>query len=316
MPKRRQHRNKSETNRRKREAVEDVILESSSDVAEVEEFDLNALNIDLDLTLPGDYRFRGLETPIDISVSRDLVALEDSTQARKDVANQQLARMDDLGEMTPEMLDARKIIHPGMGNYNIINAFREIRTRLLQKSNGKNFSVMVVSLNSNMGSTFTAVNLGAAFAYEGEKTALLVECNQHDGKLNELLGLRATIGLSNYLVDPEMDVSDIIYPVGISRMRVVPFGNAKNSRMEFFTSERMREFFPVVKRRYIDRYIVVHAPPLEMSADAAILSSIVDQVLVVVPYGKVSNARLRTAIKMLPKKKIAGLLLNNCKSYV
>ena len=54
---------------------------------------------------------------------------------------------------------------------------------------------------------------------------------------------------------------------------------------------------------------------VEVTADAAILSEVADQIVVVVPYGKISNSRLQKALKLLPKKKIAGLVVNDLVKY-
>jgi protein-tyrosine kinase len=55
---------------------------------------------------------------------------------------------------------------------------------------------------------------------------------------------------------------------------------------------------------------------LEVSADAAILSEVVDYIVVVVPYGKVTESRINKAVKLLPQEKIAGIIINNRKNYV
>jgi len=99
-------------------------------------------------------------------------------------------------------------------------------------------------------------------------------------------------------------------------MRFVPVGRRRETIGEFFSSERMRDFILQVKKRYSDRYVILNAPPLEVSADAAILSEISDRIIVVLPYGKVSNARLAKALKLIPQEKIAGFVLNDKLQYV
>lgn len=255
------------------------------------------------------------DTPLDFDIVHELVPVADTTMVRKRAAGRELVKMNDQQVRSDDWLLAHRIVHPNMPDYSVMNSFREIRTRLLQKSQGKNFICMVASLNRAMGATFTALNLAAAFAYEGGKTSLLIDCNPRDRQLSEMLDLKDARGLSDYVVDPEMDAMDIIYSVGISRLRLIPFGSAVDSRQEFLGSERMREFMDVLKRRHIDRFIIIDAPPVELSADASILSELADYVLLVVPYGEVTNRRLRRVIKSFPADKIAGIVLNNCKTY-
>ncbi len=205
----------------------------------------------------------------------------------------------------------KRIVFPEMDRFEILNAFREIRTQIVQHAQHKNQIVMVVSLQHDMGATFSAVNLAASFAYEGEKTALIVDCDQRQSKLEKLFNQDRNHGFSDYLEDDEMETEDIIYPTGIKRMRYVPMGHRHSQLGEFFTSARTREFFIQLKKRYIDRYIILNAPPLEVSADAAILSELCDQIVVIVPYGEVTNLRLLKALRLLPKPKITGIVINN-----
>jgi len=175
---------------------------------------------------------------------------------------------------------------------------------------------MVVSLAHDMGATFTTVNIGAAFSYEGQKTSLLIDCNQQKPKLDRLFDIKAKYGLTDYLYDTRVGAKKIIYPTGINRMNFIPIGHRKNVGGEFLSSERMQEIISVLKRRYADRYIILNAPPLEVSADAAILSEVVDYIIIVVPYGRVSKSRINKSVKLLPKEKIAGIILNKRKNYV
>jgi len=278
--------------------------------------------LDLDLT----DRTSGLsETRLDISLVTDLVPeqnegdhtrLQDRQELTLRSGKRHLEKIRSSGYMGPFESQAKRIIHPDMDDYSIMNSFREIRTHLIQKSPGKNFVLMVVSLAHDMGATFFSVNIGAAFSYEGQKTSLLVDCNQRKPKLNRLFDTETRYGLSDYLHDPKIRSKNIIYPTGIYRMNFIPIGHRSNEKREFLSSERMQEFIGIIKRRYADRYIILNAPPLETSADAAILSEVVDYIIVVVPYGRVTESRISKALKLLPQEKIAGIILNKRKNYV
>lgn len=210
----------------------------------------------------------------------------------------------------------RKIVHPKMDNYEILNTYREIRTELIHKSEGKNLVVMMVSLQHGMGTTFNAVNLAAAFSYEGEKTSLIVDCDVNRRKLGRYFPDNGEYGLTDYLVNGDIGTEKIIYPTGISRMRYIPVGSKHQEIGEFFSTERMRNFIEEVKRRYSDRYIILNAPPIEASVDAAILSEISDFIIFILPYGKISNDRLSRAMKLIPKEKIIGFVINNKINHV
>lgn len=282
----------------------------------VGELDTRADDFELDFQLSNDDGPAKNETPIDFSVSKELVRLTGEPAREDSTIGRHLAKMSDFEFLDAEQLQEKRIIHPEMDDYEIINSFREIRTRLLQKSENKNFVLMVTAINRHMGATFTTVNLGAAFSFEGEKTSLLIDCHPQDNSLSKLLDLEQSLGLSDYINNPEIELNRIIYQTGVNRMRLIPFGSSRAGRLEFLASERMREFIRVLKNRYSDRFIILNAPPLEVSADAAILSEVADYVLVVFPYGQVSNSRIKRAIKSLPREKIAGMVMNNCMKYL
>ncbi len=278
--------------------------------------DTRSEGFQVDLEVGGESGSTERDTPVDFSVSKDMVPVGGrGTNSADSTASRQLARMSEYEFLDSETLRRKRIVYPEMDDFSIMNSFREIRTRLLQKSENENFVLIVVSIGHEMGTTFTTVNLGAAFSYEGERTALLIDCQPDSKNLGELLGMQDTMGLSDYFSSRDIDVSDIIYPTGVSRMRLIPFGTKGDAGHRFLTSERMKEFLGALKRRHKDRFIFINTPPLEVSADAAILSEVADYVLVVLPYGKVSKNRLNKAIKSLPPNKIAGVVMNDCKRY-
>ena len=186
--------------------------------------------LDLDLT---DRTNVLSETRLDIPLVADLVPEYDGeeltrVQDRKELTlrsgKHHLKKIRKSGHLNLFELQAKRIVHPDMEDYSVMNSFREIRTHLIQKNPRKNFVLMVVSLAHNMGATFFSVNIGAAFSYEGQKTSLLVDCNQRKPKLNKLFDTETRYGLSDYLDDPKIRSKNIIYPTGIYRMNFIPIG--------------------------------------------------------------------------------------------
>ena len=200
------------------------------------------------------------------------VVLSDSRDLTVRSTKQLLKKMQENKLFDAHDYQEKRIVHPSMQKSEIMNTFREIRTKLLQSSGRKNFVLMVVSLRDEMGSSFCAANIGTAFSFEGQKTSLVIDCNLKKSKLNNTFPGEYKHGLTDYLDDGDIEIEDIIYPTGISRMRYIPIGNRSETIGEFFSSDKMSEFLLQIKKRYSDRYIIVNSPPVETSADAAILS--------------------------------------------
>lgn len=262
---------------------------------------------------------QGLENNYEAKVNQDRqsgagwdnIVLSDSRDLTIRSSKRQLKGMQESKLFDAHDYQEKRIVHPGMQNPEIMNTFREIRTKLIQSSEKKNFVLMVVSLRDGMGASFCSVNVAAAFSLEGQKTSLIIDCNLRNSKLDNIFPGEYDFGLTDYLDDGDINIESILYPTGITRMRYIPIGNKRETIGEFFSSDKMSEFISQIKRRYSDRYIIINSPPVETSADAAILSDICDYILIVIPYAKISNSRLTKAIAMLPKDKIVGLVINN-----
>jgi len=222
-----------------------------------------------------------------------------------------ISNMAELGRMSIEEMAERRIVYPGMPNKEVLNTFRELRTQLLKLGGNSNMVIMVTSLTDKAGTSFISTNLGAVFALDKTKTALLIDCNLYDPSLEKLLDVEPDYGLTDYLAEEKLDVNDIIYATGIPRLRVVPVGTHTEVGAEYFSSARMAGFIDNLKTRYPDRYLILDAPPIGISAEARILTELSDLVVLVVPYGRVNEAQVTAAIDTIGEDKLAGIIFNN-----
>lgn len=228
-------------------------------------------------------------------------------------ASELIARMREIAPLDKHALTQYRLIHPEMGENRTVRAFREIRTKVIQKTQGRNCVIMVTSVTSKGGSSFVSLNLSAAFAFDAGKTALLMDCNFRNPFLHKMFNARKEPyhGLTDYLENPDMDIADIIHPIGIERLRVIPSGGQREIPAEYFTSVKMRRLLESIRQRYRERYIVLDAPPMTESADTQIIAELCDYVVLVVPYGKVSDAQVVNSAKAIGEKKLLGVVFNN-----
>lgn len=224
---------------------------------------------------------------------------------------QQIKQMAEVELLSARALEDKKIIDPSTVNKSLLNTFRDIRTKLIQSSNKKNFVAMVSSLVHGGGSTFVGINLAAAFALDQSKTSLLIDCNLYEPALDKIFNLNPEYGLTDYLEDPTLNVDDIIYASGVQRLRVVPAGSLREAGAEYFSSERMAGFIDAIKARYPDRFIFIDSPPANLSAEGRIVADLSDFAILVAPYGKVNAAQIQSGVDVVGKDKVAGLIFNN-----
>jgi protein-tyrosine kinase len=223
----------------------------------------------------------------------------------------QIALMREGTTRSVSFLEDRHLIHPRMADKRLLNQCRNVRTRLLQRSAGGNAITLVTAVGDNASAATMAINLAISFALDSTKTALLIDCNIHDPVLDQILDVEVGLGLSDCLMDDSVGMEEILYQTGIARLRLIPAGSHLESGAEFFTSTRMKLFLHAVKLRYPDRFIVLHAPPVDISADSRILADLCDMTVLVAGYGAVSESRLMDAANIVGRERLAGVVLSD-----
>jgi len=210
----------------------------------------------------------------------------------------------------PGDLDQRGLIRPQQGEDPTVQAFRELRTKIVQLTQGQNAIVLVTSVGQGCGSSFVSRNLAAAFAFDVGKTALLIDCNLAAPSVHGLLRNAAVPGLADYLENPTLDIEKIIHPLGIARYRLITAGKRREAPDELFTSGKMKQLMEAVRRRYVERFIVLDGPPMSHIADIRILSDLADYVLVVARYGQSTNTQIANCVSAIGEKKLIGIVFN------
>lgn len=226
----------------------------------------------------------------------------------------QIAQMREDTVRSAEFLEQRHLIHARMQDRKALNQFRNVRTRLLQSCGSDNAVVLVSAVGEGAGSANMALNLAVSFALDSTKTALIIDCNIQDPQLDRILDVEAGTGLTDYLLDDAIGMEAVLYQTGIARLRLIPAGTHFESAAEFFTSAGMQVFLQALKLRYPDRFIVLHAPAIDTSADSRILAALCDMTVLVAGYGRVSETRLVEAANIVGKERLAGIVVNQVPS--
>lgn len=223
-----------------------------------------------------------------------------------------ISRMDSqVTQLAPRQLEQQRIIHPELSVRQQSDAFREIRTRLLELAGPRNFITLIVSVSPGSGGSFVSGNLAAAFAFDKSKTSLLIDCNLRYPSQHKVLGVDPEAGgLIDFLEHPSMGIASVLYSTGIARLRLIPAGRSGENCSEYFSSFRMRGMLDSLRCRYDDRYIFLDGPAIKGSPDARILSELADFVVVVAGHGRDTPAAITQAISNFEQHKIAGVVFN------
>lgn len=243
--------------------------------------------------------------------SPDFLSRTDERLVERLVANRSITRIAETTALSPAQMQDRAIISPTSMGQPQVDAFREVRTRLLATSNDNNIVTLVAPVSRGSGGSYVARNLAAAFAFDETKSAVLIDCDlyrptQHTTmRINPFKG-----GLVNYLEDPATFIADMLYETGIPRLRLVPAGAAPKRNSEYFSSFRMRLLVDSLRSRYPDRYLFMDSPPVRGAPDARILADIADVVVLVAGYGRDSPDDIARAAANFDPNKFAGVVFN------
>ncbi len=220
-----------------------------------------------------------------------------------------LERLERLGFLTPES---------GRGQLNeeirhvkrplLINAFRS--GDAYQASN----LIMITSARPGEGKTFSSVNLAMSIAKERDKTVLLVDADVARPSVSRTLGLQPKLpGLVDYLLDDSLALSDLLLKTNVPNLRVLPAGRSHIHSTELLSSDAMRQLVSEMSQRYADRIIIFDSPPLLATTEAAVLASLVGQVVMVVESEKTGRQEVNDALALLDQSKMIGLVLNKAR---
>ncbi len=168
-------------------------------------------------------------------------------------------------------------------------------------------SIAVTSSVTKEGKTEVAANLAAVTAEIGRKV-LLVDADMYNPSQHHLWGLFNSIGLSNVMVG-ENDFETAVQKI-TNNLSVLTTGVIPPNPLALIDSERMTSFIEMLSKTY--DCIIFDAPPLVGAAEAAVLSQMVDGVLVVVRPGLVDSASASAGKSLLERSEanVLGIVAN------
>lgn len=195
--------------------------------------------------------------------------------------------------------------------------YREIKRKLLANAFGslsktlKNPNIIMVSSSRpSEGKTFTATNLAMSIASEQDKTVLLVDADVLKPNVLNTLGLERRKGLMEYLTGDVEDISDVLYPTNIDKLKIIPAGKSHHLSTELLASQKMHDTVDEFANRYPDRIVIFDTPPLIGINESAILANFAGQAVVVVEEGKAKINDIKMSVERLNPDMAIGFVVN------
>jgi tyrosine-protein kinase Etk/Wzc len=169
-------------------------------------------------------------------------------------------------------------------------------------------SILVTSPGPGEGKSTTVANLAITFAQMGTKTVLM-DTDFRRPILHSIFGLEKEIGITNHLVG-KAPLEMVIKKTAVPNLDIVTCGVVPPNPSELLASEKMKRFLEQLKTEY--QMILFDSPPVIAVTDAAVLSLLLDGVVLVASARQTSQQALTRAKTLLEnvKAKILGVVLN------
>ncbi len=219
-----------------------------------------------------------------------------------------------LGGGKPSKPDAGSPMSGGQTFSIGIEAFRNLRTSLIWSDGGEALKTLVVtSAAPGEGKTLTAANLAVTLAYDGLRV-LLIDCDIRRPRVHGMFKVPRAPGLMELLTvanAPGSQPLPAIRSTSISGLSVLPCGALPSNAANLLSGTRMRVLLQELREQF--DIIVLDTPPVLATADAGIVASLTDGVLLVVRAGTTDKNAAQRACQQLANvgARVIGTVLND-----
>jgi len=193
----------------------------------------------------------------------------------------------DGARLLPQMTGA----NPGSESYRILRTnihFASIDTPLK--------TLLVASSSPGEGKTTTAVNLAFAMAMDGKKV-ILMDSDLRRPTIHKMLGLPAMPGLTDVLAGTAKLDDVLMQHSDMPNLMALSCGTLPPNPSELLGSRAFRNLIETLTTK--SDMVVLDSPPVLAAADAQILASQVDGVVMVVETGETRKAAARQTLALL-----------------
>lgn len=210
----------------------------------------------------------------------------------------------------PSTSNKRPIITDSNPKSPISEAYRTLRTNIDFSSIDEELKViMLTSAGPSEGKSTTATNLAVVYA-QSERKVLIIDSDLRKPTMHHTFNKSNRIGLTNVLAGRNT-LSDAIVETDIPNLDVLPSGPIPPNPSEILSSKRMTAVLEELKEQY--DMVVIDTPPALAVADAQIMATKCDGVILVIHSG---TTKRDAVVKMKAnmdhvKARVIGAVLNN-----
>lgn len=203
------------------------------------------------------------------------------------------------------------LINPEEPHDGASEEFRSLRTRLNHMQAQQDLRVIVcTSASPAEGKTFTACNLALAQA-QLELPVLLADLDLRRPVVHQQFQCERSPGFSDFLLG-EKSLEECIRHVEGTNLYLLPAGSAVRNPLELLNMRPVR--YTLDSFRKVFNWVILDTPPLLFSADANLLATITDGIILVVRIGSTTYDSVVRAIQTLCENNVLGIVANGARA--
>jgi receptor protein-tyrosine kinase len=203
------------------------------------------------------------------------------------------------------------LINPDEPHDGASEEFRSLRTRLNHMQAQQDLRVIVcTSASPAEGKTFTACNLALAQA-QLEHPILLADLDLRRPVVHQQFQCERSPGFSDFLLG-EKSLEECIRHVEGTNLYILPAGSAVRNPLELLNMRPVR--YTLDSFRKVFNWVILDTPPLLFSADANLLATITDGIILVVRIGSTTYDSVVRAIQTLCENNVLGIVANGARA--
>lgn len=192
----------------------------------------------------------------------------------------------------------------------VLNAYRVLRTRVLQKMEANGWRTMaVVSPGSGAGKTVTAINLAIAIGSKTGSRATLIDLDFYRPSVARYLGFKEFPSVLDYF-EGKRTLHDIALRPELPDVLVLANERVTRKGAEHLTSPRADQLISTAVNDFSSRVVIFDMSPLLGCDDTIAFLPRVDCVLLVAASGDTRVDELKEARRVLGQTNILGTVLN------
>ena len=189
-------------------------------------------------------------------------------------------------------------------------AYRKLRTNLIfARTLNQMHRLLVTSASESEGKSTVTANLGVTFAQQGMRV-LLIDGDLRRPTLHRMFAVTQAPGFTQVVLGQET-VENAIRPTRVEGLFVMPAGTIPPNPAELLGQEQCSALLAQLAGEF--DMVLIDSSPVSAAADAIILATLADGVLMVVRAGETDRSAAQYAVQQIERvgAKVVGAVLND-----